>query len=100
MQGVCVGRPFRGFETKVISLELDGRFQYNFVKGFILRRGLTMFCCCFLKSGGTTLEAWEVLVMLVIPGRRISRVSSAVLLEWDQDRTIDLGEFLFYFYFW
>ena len=51
MQGVCVGRTFRGFETKVISLELDGRFQYNFVKGFILCRGLTI-CFCFVFEVG------------------------------------------------
>ena len=73
----------------MISLELDGRFQYNFIKGFILCRGLTIH---FFKSGGATPEACEVLVMLVIPGSRTSRVSSAVFLEWDQDRTIDLGE--------
>ena len=40
--------------------------------GFFLSRGLTI---AVLKSGGTKPEAIEVLMMLVIGGRRTSRFS-------------------------
>ena len=51
-----------------------------------MSRGLTI---AVLKSGGTKPEASEVLMMLVIVGRRTSRFSySNFLQEWDQARMI------------
>ena len=73
------------------GLKLVGSFQYIFVKGGLLfvffSRSLTI---AVFKSGGTTPEAREVLMMLVIVERRTSRFSHSSFVRMGS-RSHDLG---------
>ena len=73
MQGVGVERLYQGFYTEMAGLKLAGSFSVRFCQGrFFFSRGLTI---AVFKSGDTTPEAKEVLMMLVIVRRRTSRFS-------------------------
>ena len=72
----------------MVGLRLDGSISVHFGKGrFFLNRCLTI---AVLKSGGTKREASEVMMMLVIVGRRTPRFSCSRFVGMES-RSHDLG---------